>query len=265
MRYIRILLLHFEHVFEQRLRSLVWFVVTFINPLILILFWRGALKGGQEIAPGWTLTTIVSYYFLVAITGAFLVSHIEEDISERDIQKGELVRYLVKPFPYYWIKLFEETPYRILQGVYGIITLAVFYFYFGGFISLSKDPLTILLAVIIALLAAFISNTFKQTIGLLAFWITDIYGLYEVLYVIHIVFAGIVVPLVLLPSLIQTIANILPFAYIIYYPTIAFIGRLSYSELLRVIGIQCVWLGLLVFVYHRVWNAGIKKFTAIGQ
>lgn len=265
MRYLRILLLHFEHVFEQRLRSLVWFVVTFINPLVLILFWKGALKGGQEIVPGWSITTIVSYYFLVAITGAFLVSHIEEDISERDIQKGELVRYLVKPFPYYWIKLFEEAPYRILQGAYGIITLAIFYFCFGGFISLSRDPLTICLAVIIAVLAAFISNTFKQIIGLLAFWITDIFGLYEVLEVIHIVFAGVVMPLALLPSFVRTIANMLPFAYIIYYPTVAFIGRLSHPELVRVVGVQCLWLGFMIIVYRGVWNAGIKKFTAIGQ
>lgn len=265
MRHLKILLLYFEHVFEQRLRSLVWFVITFINPLVLILFWRGALKGGQEIVPGWSITTIVSYYFLVAITGAFLVSHIEEDIAERDIQKGELVGYLVKPFSYYWIKLFEEAPYRILQGGYGIITLIIFYFCFGGFISLSKDLPTICLAVIIAILAAFISHTFKHIIGLLAFWITDIHGLYEVLEVVHIVFAGAVMPLALLPSFVRVIANVLPFAYIIYYPTVAFIGRLSYSELIRVVGIQCLWLGFMIFIYRRVWNAGIKKFTALGQ
>lgn len=265
MRYIRILLLHFEHVFEQRLRSFVWFVVTFVNPLVLILFWQGALKGGKEIVPGWSINTIVSYYFLAAIIAAFLVSHIEEDISESDIRKGELVRYLVKPFPYYWIKLFEETPYRILQGAYGIITLVIFYFCFGRFISLSSDPITIFLAIIIAVLAAFISNTFKQTIGLLAFWITDIYGLYEVLEVIHIVFAGVVMPLALLPPFIRVIANILPFAYIIYYPIVAFIGQLSHIELLRVIVVQSLWLGLMVIIYQRVWTAGIKKFTAIGQ
>lgn len=265
MRYLKILLLQFEHVFEQRLRSFVWFIVTFINPLISILFWRGALKGGHEIIPGWTISTIVSYYFFVAIVGAFLVSHIEEDISEYDIRKGELVRYLVKPFPYYWIKLFEETPYRILQGVYGIITLILFYVFFGSFISLSRDLLTICLAVIISFLAAFISNTFKQSIGLLAFWVTDISGLYDVLEVVHIVFAGVLIPIALMPSFIRIIANILPFAYIIYYPAMAFIGHLSYVELLHVIGIQCLWLTVLIYIYQKLWTNGIKKFTAIGQ
>ena len=265
MRYLKIFLLQFEHVFEQRLRAFVWFVVTFVNPLVLILFWKGALVGRQEIAPGWFLTTIVSYYFLIAIVGAFLVSHIEEDISEYDIHRGELVRYLIKPFSYFWVKLFEEMPYRILQGVYGIITLILFYIFFGRFISLTSDPLTILLSIVIAILGAFISAVFKQTIGLLAFWMTDIWGLYDVLEVVHIVFCGFIVPIAFLPSFLRIIANILPFAYIVYYPAVAFIGQLSYGELLRVIGIQCIWLGGLVFIYSRVWLSGVKKFTALGQ
>lgn len=265
MRYLKILLLHFEHVFEQRLRSFIWFIVTFVNPLVMIFFWRGALSENKEIIPGWTITTMTSYYLVVAVASAFFVSHIEEDISEYDIQQGELIRYLVKPFPYYWIKLFEEMPYRILQGAYGVIVLILIPVFFGKFISVTHDPLTIFMAVVISVLAVFISNILKQTIGLLALWVTEIWGLFDVLEVVHLVFAGVVMPVILLPPFIKTIANILPFAYIIYYPVAAFIGQLTYVDLLRVISIQCLWLATMVFVYTKVWAAGIKKFTAIGQ
>lgn len=264
-RYFKILVLHFEHVFENRLRSFIWFLCAFFNPFLVILFWRGALTGNQEIAPGWNLTALTSYYFIIVVAGALLISHIEEDISEFDIRAGELVRYLVKPFPYYWIKLIEEVPYRFLQGTYGIITLILLYLFLGRFIKVSSDPLTLAAAVLIALLAAFISNTLKQILGLLALWVTDIRGLYEVLEVIQVIFAGFLIPLILLPAPIKFIADILPFAYIIYYPVSAFIGQLSYAELLRVIGIQSFWLAGLIVAYSFVWKSGIKKFTAIGQ
>lgn len=265
MRYLRILLLHFEHVFEQRLRSLVWFIVTFFNPFILILFWRGALTGNKEIAPGWTITALTSYYFLIVIAGAFLISHIEEDISEYDIRNGELVRYLVKPFPYYWIKLFEETPYRVLQGVYGLIVLVIMYLFFGKFISITNNPFVILAGVVIAILAAFISNTLKQILGLLALWVTDIRGFYEVLEVMQIIFGGFILPVAILPGGLKFIANILPFSYIVYYPVAAFVGQLNYFKLAQVIVIQSLLLSIMVIVYNKVWKSGIKKFTSIGQ
>lgn len=265
MRYLKILFLHFEHVLEQRMRSFIWFVVTFINPLVMILFWRGALTGNKAIIPGWTLTTLTSYYFLVAIAGAFLISHIEEDISEYDIQKGELVRYLVKPFPYYWIKMFEEMPYRLLQGIYGIITLTIFYIFFAKFITITTDPTSLVLATVIAILGFFISNTFKEILGLLAFWIVEVWGIFDVAEVLQVVFAGFIMPIALLPSAVKIIANALPFAYMIYYPVVAFIGRLTVRESLTVISIQFMWLIILNLLYNRVWSSGIKKFTAIGQ
>ncbi len=265
MRYLRILFLHFEHVFEQRLRSLIWFIVTFVNPLVMILFWRGALTSNKEILPGWNISTITSYYFLVAIAGAFLISHIEEDISEYDIQKGELVRYLVKPFPYYWIKLFEEMPYRLLQGIYGIIVLVIIYFFFSKFITITNNFVSLTLAVIIAVLGFFLSNTFKEILGLLAFWIVEVWGIFDVVEVAQVVLAGFAMPVVLLPSFVKVAANLSPFAYMIYYPVIAFIGRLTNQEALNVIFIQFAWLLVLSLVYKKAWSAGIKKFTAIGQ
>ncbi len=265
MRYLKIFILHFQHVLEQRLRAFIWLIVTFVNPLILILFWRGALSGNQEIAPGWTISTITSFYVIVAIAGNLLNSNIEEDISDLDVRNGELVRYLVKPVSYYWMKIFEEMPYHFLRGGYCLIIISILYFFFGKFITISRDPLTLIMTLVIAVLASFISNTFKIVIGLISLWIIDIWGIFEAINVIHTVLAGTLIPIILLPTGLKLIANILPFAYIIYYPVAALIGRLSHAELIQVIVVQSLWLIGLVILYKKVWTAGIKKFTAIGQ
>src|SRR5579859_7403905 len=98
MRYIRIFLLHIEHVFEGRSRAFVWFLTSIIYPLLMTLFWKSATNGGKSIAPGWNYSSLVSYYLFTTIAFAFLISHIEEDVSRLDIKEGKLVSYLLRPF-----------------------------------------------------------------------------------------------------------------------------------------------------------------------
>lgn len=265
MRYLKIFVLHFQHVLEQRLRAFVWLIVTFVNPFLLILFWRGALSGNNEIAPGWNISTLTSFYILVAVAGNLLNSNVEEDVSELDVKNGELVRYLVKPISYYWMKIFEEMPYHVLRAGYCLIAIGILNVFFGKIIAISSDPLTLLLTVVIAVLASFISNTFKLIIGLTSLWLTDIWGFFEAINVAHAVLSGSLLPLVLLPEWLRFVSNILPFVYIIYYPVAALIGRLNYGELITVIAIQSLWLIGLVLIYKKVWTEGIKKFTSIGQ
>ena len=72
-------------------------------------------------------------------------------------------------------------------------------------------------------------------------------------------------PIDLFPPLMQKIALATPFPYMVYYPLVAFQGKLSIFELLKVISVQAIWLAALLLVYKWMWRSGIKKFTGIGQ
>jgi ABC-type uncharacterized transport system permease subunit len=64
MRSLNIMLLHFEHIAEHRVRSFVWLLVSLFNPLLFTLFWLGSFQGRSEIVSGWTMSSVTSYYFL---------------------------------------------------------------------------------------------------------------------------------------------------------------------------------------------------------
>ncbi len=261
---LKIFLLHFQQVFQHRLRSLVWFFIPLMNNLTLILFWSGVLAQTNP-DPDWNTRSMTTYYFLLTIAGAMLSSHIEEDVALYDIQYGDLTRYLTRPFPYYWIKFIEEIPYRILQGSYGIILLILFSVYFKNVIQITKDPITIIYASIIAVMAFFLTFTFKMNLGLSAFWFKDSRGFFELFTIILIVCSGGIIPLHLLPQSIQSIMYVLPFAYTAYFPIMAIQGNLSYVQLLYVIGMQGVWIVLFVILNRSLWKRGIYEFTAVGQ
>ncbi len=265
MRYVRIFLLYFQDALANRGRSFVWFLLSLLNPLMLLLFWRGAFQGGSGPLIGWTYNSLATYYFLLVIAGSFLQVHIEEDIARRDIQSGFLSNYLTRPFSYIVTKFFQELPWRIIQSFFGVIIFVIFALLFKNGLALSHNVATVSASICIFFLALIVSFLFKMIIGISALWITEYSGLQELIGVVDVIFAGFIMPLALFPPLIKTISFFLPFAYMIYFPVVSLLGKLSSLELLQVIGMQLVWVIVFWFIYWRLWHSGIKKFTGLGQ
>lgn len=265
MQYLNILGLHFQTVFQHRARSFIWFLIALINPLFMILLWSGAASDDGKIADSWTIANLSTYYLFLIVAGSLLISHIEESVSELDIQEGRLVKYLLKPVSYYWFKFFEEIPHRVLQGFYGCLILVAIFFFYHQTLLPQITLSWFLSTVIIMVLASFISFNFKMLLGFLAFWFTDIWGFYELVQIAMITLAGFIMPLSLYPEWLMTIAYFLPFSYMIYFPLLAIQGQLNSTELIRVIATQIAWLTVLTILYKVMWKQGIKQFTAVGQ
>lgn len=265
MRYVRIFLLHFQEAFDNKGRSFVWFLVPLVNVFVLLLFWIGAFHEKGNFIQNWSLSSVSSYYFLLLIASSLLMAHIEEDVARKDIQQGELTKYLVKPFSYFWFKFYEEIPWRIIQGFFGIILLIGTFIIFGNFIKMNLSLEGIIIVSFIAILGFFISYIFKMIVGISALWITDYSGFEQLIGIMTLIFAGFVIPIDFFPVWLKTTAYILPFSYMIYFPIIAFTGKLAAFELLRIIVIQAMWVLILTFIYRFLWQKGIRKFTAVGQ
>lgn len=265
MRYLRILLLHFQDALTDRSRSLVWFLIALFNPILLLLFWSGVYREESTQILNWSLSDIAGYYFLLIIAGALLMTHIEETVGYEDIQYGGLVKFLVKPFAYFWLRFCSELPYRVIQGFFGIVVYLLFRLILGNFISFQLSLFQLILALLILVLAYFISFTFKMIVGIASFWIIDAHGLQNLVGAIILIFAGYIMPLELYPHLLNRLAMVLPFAYMIYWPVVAVQGKLVVVELVRVIFSQFLWLVTLVTMYKLVWKNGVKKFTGVGQ
>lgn len=260
MKYVRIFLLKFQEVIEDRGRILVWFLIATIAPLILLLFWRGA---GH--IPGWTSNEITSYYLLAIVIQAGIMCHQEKHIGTIDIQEGGLTAYLLKPFSYTRLIFFNEVSYRLLQGSMGIVLLIVLSSLFPHIFAFTNMTSIFLLSLVVLLAAFCLTFMFKMCVGLLAFWMTEIRGLFESVNVLIVIFSGVMMPVAFLPGWLETTAETLPFAYMIYFPVIAFEGKLTSAELTHILLMQCVWIIIFFVLYKILWKAGIKKYTAVGQ
>lgn len=255
-KYIAIFSLYAEHALEYKMRSFVWFFVIFMDAMVCLLFWRGAGV--------WNFSEAVSYYLLILIAGSFLQVHIEEEVAFEDIQYGRLSQYLLRPFSYTKFKFFQELPWRIIQGGFGLLTLmgiSVFVRRPGLIQDLTMVP--VVFAIIVS--AYFLCFIYKMIVGCLAFWTIDFSGLHNIQIIIFLLFSGILVPLHLLPETVRGFALVQPIAYMLYYPVRAVQGALSVGELWQVFGVQWVWIIVLLGLYRVMWRRGLKVFTAVGQ
>jgi len=265
MKYGKIFLLHLQDAFEDRSRSLVWFLIALINPLVYLLFWRGAAEsldhGGQQ----WTISTFSSYYLLLVIVNSFLVVHIEEYIAWYDIKEGYLANHLLRPVSYFWQNFFHELPYRLLQGLFGLIVLFLFLLKYPTVIHIVSSADKILLGIVVVVCAYFLSFCFKMLLGLSALFTTDFYGLSELVTVLILVFGGFVIPLDLFPDQVKQAIPILPFPYMFFYPILAITGELGSGALLRVVAIQLAWIFAFTLLYRYMWEKGVRFFTGVGR
>lgn len=262
-RLLTIFSLYSQHALEYKARSFVWFFVILIDVVVYLLYWRGVLNdpSGNQI---WSFSEAVSYYLLLLVAGSFLQVHIEEEVAFEDIQYGRLSQYLLRPFSYTKFKFFQELPWRIIQGGFGVLTLlgiSVFIRAPGLITDMRLVPLVIAIVISAYLLCFF----YKMIVGLIAFWTIDFSGFQNIQTIIFILFSGILVPLHLLPDSIRSFSLFQPIAYMLYYPVRAAQGALGASELWQVLGMQWVWLGLFLGLYRFMWHKGLRQFTAVGQ
>ncbi|HSW88404.1 MAG TPA: ABC-2 family transporter protein, partial [Candidatus Saccharimonadales bacterium] len=72
-------------------------------------------------------------------------------------------------------------------------------------------------------------------------------------------------PLDILPHQIYVIFQLLPFAYLVYFPLKIYLGQLSALQTITSLGISFLWMFLLYFSVKLLWTRGLREYTAEGR
>lgn len=263
MRLLRILVLHLQQVFESRSRVFVWFLISLLNPLIILMYWQAVFKTSTSIG-AWNISDINSYYLIQVILRALLTTHPAEEIAQVHVQKGELVKYLLKPFSYLQLIFMGEFSYRLIQAIFALAIIVVLVVFFHIQLNIHISLLTLIPVFLILFFGLIISFLNEVLLGLCAFWITDYRGMQQLSEIAYIVLAGTVIPLDLFPESIANLVKVSPYASMLYYPILALQGKLVGIDVIKVLAMQSFWIVIFYLLYRFVWHKGIRMFTGVG-
>ena len=150
-----------------------------------------------------------------------------------------------------------------LRSLIALPVAAILLFTAGGN-HLASDPLVIALIPVVFAGAWLITFLAGCAMGSLAMITKRSIGVFEIWLGLFAVMSGYLVPLELLPRWLSTIADCLPFRYMLGFPVEVVIGMSDRAATLR--GLEAQWgLIAILFVLAAVsWRAGLKRFEAFG-
>lgn len=239
-----------------------FFVLAFgwmIPPLVSLLVWSAAARGGdvQGMSPG----AFAGYYLLVILVNQLTYAQVNWTVGDV-IRYGGLNTWLLRPIPPLYNILSSEAAGKIVYLIFVIPIVAVL-------ALVLKPELSVTLPgagwFVLSLVLAWALRTFWGLwLALLAFWATRADALLAVQDSLVFLLAGVVAPINLLPEVMQSLARMLPFRYMIGFPVEVLIGQLNGSQMAEGFAIQSAWLGLSLLLCALVWRQGIRRYSAIG-
>jgi ABC-2 type transport system permease protein len=260
--YRRLWQVNWAEQWQYRANLLMYLLYWLVSPIVYLSVWT-TVANNQGDVQGFTANDFVTYYLTLLIVDT-LTSDITIYLLAYKIQSGTLADELLKPVhPILTNTLINNLAFKMLALIGLIPVWLVLALLFRP--DFSAVTLQSLLPALPAVMLGFaVSFLLGATITCVAFWTTRVYALHEFYYALVVLFSGQFVPLELMPSFIQQIAQFLPFQLFKYFPIQLILGRLPTEVIVRDFVLGLVWFGLALALFQWVWRMGVKRFSAVG-
>jgi len=245
--------------FAYRAEFIVW-MFTNTMPLIMLGLWSTVAHEGPFM--GFDQSEFVAYYLAAMIvrtvTGSWVVWQINDEI-----RTGTLSMRLLRPIhPFITYSGVHLSAIPLRSAI--ALPLGVILLFTAGDGHISTDPAII--AIFVASLAGAWALTYFSMliIGALSFWVEKSVAIFDLYLGIVGVLSGYLIPLRLLPDWMQTMADLLPFKYMLGYPVELITGQYDVPAALGQLAVQWAFVAALVLGASLLWRAGVRRYEAYG-
>jgi len=241
-------------------------VSIFVGPVYFIVqyFIWSAVYGEAGSLNGMELSQMIRYFGAAALIGYLTMDFADWNLDML-IRTGKFLTYALRPLNHRFFAFSQKVGHRVLGFIVEFIPCAlIFTLLFRIDMRPAFTGWTIL-----SVALAFLMNFFvNYCLGMASFWIVQSGGLRAVYSLVGSVFSGMLIPLVFFPLPLQVIQFFLPFQYTAYVPAMVFLGQYTLGDIQlptpAVVGIQAIAVLTVFLVSELMYNAAMKKFTAVG-
>lgn len=227
-----------------------------------IAVWIAVFEGVQSVA-GITLRDMVTYAILSGtMLAAWSYANLINTVG-REIKTGDVAVFMLKPLSYPLYLFATECGnllYRTVAVVVPTVVLAALSY---GI----QPPASVFHGTMFAafwLLAFVILFLIAALFGLIAFWMMTAFALEWLLQAALLIFSGTFLPLWFLPEGFATIVAHLPFAWVGYYPSAVYLGKLDMVTSWTYLGLGLVWATALALAVAWLWRRAALRITVQG-
>ena len=231
-----------------------------LNLVVIYAFWHAVYATKTQLG-GMNLTTMITYAVLALILGNY-TSGVGDQLS-RNIRDGSVSIELMRPYDLLFKLVALDIGTKTTRTIQGTIPVLVLAFAFMGI----RPPASILSGVLFPIsagIAVLIGTQLDLMVGVLAFWLVNMWGMRVLRDAVLSFFTGSLIPISLFPAWLQTLSSFLPYKWMVFVPVSIYTGTISGHQVFFSIGIQLVWLAICFLFARLVWNFARKRVTIFG-
>lgn len=174
---------------------------------------------GRSLLGGLSLTQMLWY---LAITESIILSRPRDAVKiDEEVRTGQLAYQLARPYNYLLYRFAQTIGERLPRFAITLAVAAGLAALFSGGVGVAWEGL--LAGPPVLLLALALDFVFVSAISLLAFWVEDAAPFLFIYDRFLMILGGMLLPLELFPSTLETVARLLPFSAIVYAPARMFV------------------------------------------
>lgn len=220
-----------------------------------------AAAGGSA-ASGWDEATLVTFAFITQALLAGIAAFGESELAER-VRTGDVVVDMYRPIDLqaWWLASWlGRSAFTFLgRGIPPILLGAIAFD-----LVVPADAAMWLAFLGSVLLASLVAFALRFCVNLTAFWLLDNRGVDQLVTLVLTFFGGLLLPLVLFPPWLETIARALPFAAMVQVPAEVFMGRYDGAEVVVALAGQAAWFVGLGLLGRVMLTAATRKVVIQG-
>lgn len=246
---------------QYRVELVIWLLSMILGPIVFLVVWSTVAGSNGGSVAGWTRADIAAYFIAEMLVNHLTFAWIMWEWEAR-VQHGQLSYSLLRPSHIFHKDLAENLTYKFATFPVMFLTAVCLTLAFQP--SLHVVPWA-LVAFVPALVLGFILRFLVDwTLAIGAFWTTKVEALNGLYFFGLLFLSGQMSPISMLPDSIQTLTLFFPFRWTISFPLELLLGRLTPEQTLVGFAAQAGWIVVALILRQLVWNAGVRRYTAVG-
>lgn len=237
-----------------------------LKTFVIYYLWKAVfMNSSSSTLNGFTVSDMIIYIFISNITLGTIMNNVDSVIGS-EVKDGSIAINLIRPINYHIRMLFHSLG-SLLYGTafVGIplwIGLVLVRYFSAG--ELPPDIVTILVYLLSLALGFLIMFLFNFCFGLIAFYVTNLWGVAHLKNALVGFFSGEIIPIAFFPLWLQNGLKFVPFGSINYTPVMIYLRKITGTGIIMAIGVQLLWLALLFFISRWLWNRAVNRLTILG-
>ena len=234
-----------------------------IITVLLMLFMWLIVYGETGSIKGFNINEMITYIVIGELFHVVTDNNISDKVAHA-IKSGHLSSFLVRPMSYLRFAFTAQLGSMSFKIFFSIFSRLLIVFLFFNKIIFNTDVKYILVIMAILALTFILKMLLSYLVGLIAFWATEVSGLYNIIHRLEKILSGSYFPLAFLPVLFVRISLLMPFAYFFFVPAQLYLKKIDLNTGLKGLAVQVVWIFLLYGIIKVVWKRGLKKYEGVG-